>query len=165
MSDRPNILFILTDDQGPWAMGCAGNRELQTPNLDRLAADGIRFDNFFCTSPVCSPARASWISGLYPHATGQFSNYGPGHAGKPGAAMNSDCVTLGEIFKQAGYRCGHVGCWHMGDDEIPQHGFTDYWVTYRYCRKNDRFVEYLLAHDERVRREPAVALRGVPMPR
>ena len=58
MTESPNILFILTDDQGYWAMGCAGNEEIRTPNLDRLAASGLRFTNFFCTSPVCSPARA-----------------------------------------------------------------------------------------------------------
>ena len=59
MPDRTNVVFILTDDQGPWAMGCAGNGEIRTPNLDRLAEQGTRFENFFCTSPVCSPARAT----------------------------------------------------------------------------------------------------------
>ncbi|MCF7855909.1 MAG: sulfatase-like hydrolase/transferase, partial [Candidatus Pacebacteria bacterium] len=58
-----NILFILSDDQGAWAMGCAGNNEIETPNLDRLAAAGMRFDNFFCASPVCSPARATLLTG------------------------------------------------------------------------------------------------------
>ena len=53
---KPNVLFILTDDQGIWSMGCYGNSEIQTPNLDKLAKQGVRFDNFFCTSPVCSPA-------------------------------------------------------------------------------------------------------------
>ena len=61
--NRPNILFVLTDDQGYWAMGCAGNHEVQTPNLDRIAAMGMRFENFFCASPVCSPARASILTG------------------------------------------------------------------------------------------------------
>lgn len=55
---RPNLLIIMSDDQGPWALGCAGIPELKTPNIDRLAAGGIRFENFFCVSPVCSPARA-----------------------------------------------------------------------------------------------------------
>jgi choline-sulfatase len=53
---KPNIVMILTDDQGAWARGCAGNEEIQTPNIDRLAETGIRFENLFCTSPVCSPA-------------------------------------------------------------------------------------------------------------
>jgi len=66
----PNILFILTDDQGAWAMGCAGNDEIRTPNLDSLAAAGTRFDNFFCASPVCSPARATILTGRIPSSHG-----------------------------------------------------------------------------------------------
>ena len=71
MSDqRRNIVFTLTDDQGPWALGCGGNEEIRTPNLDALAAGGMRFENFFCTSPVCSPARASIVTGRIPSAHG-----------------------------------------------------------------------------------------------
>ena len=66
--DHPNLVFVLTDDQGPWAMGCAGNDEIQTPVLDRLAAEGTRLENFFCASPVCSPARASLLTGQMPSA-------------------------------------------------------------------------------------------------
>ena len=57
-AQRPNVLFILSDDQGPWAMRCAGNEEIVTPNLDRIAAAGVRFSDFFCASPVCSWQRA-----------------------------------------------------------------------------------------------------------
>ena len=67
---RPNIIFILSDDHGAWAMNCAGNNELITPNLDRLANEGIRFENFFCVSPVCSPARASLLTGRIPSQHG-----------------------------------------------------------------------------------------------
>lgn len=70
MNKRPNLLFILTDDQGAWAMHCAGNADIRTPNLDRLAAQGIRFENFFCASPVCSPARASILTGRIPSQHG-----------------------------------------------------------------------------------------------
>ena len=70
MPDRTNLLFILTDDQGSWAMGCAGNSEIRSPNLDRLAATGLRFENFFCASPVCSPARASILTGSIPSQHG-----------------------------------------------------------------------------------------------
>ena len=63
MKKKPNIVFVLTDDQGAWAMGCAGNQDVKTPNLDRLAANGVRFDEFYCASPVCSPARASIVTG------------------------------------------------------------------------------------------------------
>ena len=68
--ERPNLLIILTDDQGAWAMGGAGNTEIRSPNLDRLAREGIRFDNFFCASPVCSPARASIMTGRIPSQHG-----------------------------------------------------------------------------------------------
>ena len=67
---RPNVLFIVSDDQGPGALGCAGNDEIRTPILDRLAANGMRFSNFFCTSPVCSPARASLLTGDIPSSHG-----------------------------------------------------------------------------------------------
>lgn len=70
MNKKPNIIFILTDDQGAWAMHCAGNGDVHTPNLDRIAAQGIRFNNFFCASPVCSPARASILTGTIPSCQG-----------------------------------------------------------------------------------------------
>ena len=63
--NRPNILFILTDDQGAWAMGCAGNSEIRTPDLDRLARTGTRFENFFCVSPACTPSRYNYLTGRY----------------------------------------------------------------------------------------------------
>ena len=67
---NPNIILFLTDDQGYWALGCTGNKEIRTPNIDRLAKEGIRFENFFCTSPVCSPARASILTGRIPSQHG-----------------------------------------------------------------------------------------------
>ena len=67
---RPNVLFIISDDQGTWALGCGGNREIRTPVFDRLAEGGVRFDNFFCASPVGSPARASLLTGDIPSRHG-----------------------------------------------------------------------------------------------
>ncbi|MEN9615312.1 MAG: hypothetical protein RL022_734, partial [Chloroflexota bacterium] len=63
---RPNVIVIIADDHGRWALGCAGNAEIMTPNLDRLASTGTRYTHFFCASPVCSPARASLITGRIP---------------------------------------------------------------------------------------------------
>ena len=60
---RPNVICILTDDQGIWAAGCYGNTEIRTPNIDRIASTGIRFDNFFVSTPVCSPSRATLLTG------------------------------------------------------------------------------------------------------
>ena len=69
-SEQPNIVFILTDDQGVWAAGCYGNPEIRTPNIDRIAATGVRFDNFFITIPVCSASRASILTGRLPSQHG-----------------------------------------------------------------------------------------------
>jgi arylsulfatase A-like enzyme len=67
---RPNILLFLSDDHGPWALGCYGNQEVRSPHLDRLAAEGVRFQNAFTPSPVCSPARACLLAGRTPSQVG-----------------------------------------------------------------------------------------------
>ncbi len=126
---RPNILFILSDDQGPWAMNCAGAWELRTPNLDRLAATGIRFENFFCASPVCSPARASILTGQMPsqHGVQDFLRAGnstelPGD-GKRIQYLDGRTM-YPEILAANGYDCGLSGKWHLGDSAKPQAGFS-----------------------------------------
>lgn len=78
MNKKPNVVFILSDDHGQWAMGCYGNKEVRTPNLDRLANEGIRFNNFNCVSPVCSPARASILTGKMPSQHGVHDWIGSG---------------------------------------------------------------------------------------
>ena len=135
---RPNILFILTDDQGCWALGAAGNHEIHTPNLDRLAATGIHFQNFFCTSPVCSPARASILTGRIPSQHGihdwlRRGNLAPeqgpaSFAGEESAAIRYLQGQPGytDILAANGYLCGLSGKWHLGDSFTPQNGFS-YW--------------------------------------
>ena len=105
---------------------------------------GVVCEQAYCASPVCSPARASWLTGLYPHATGQLVNAGPATT-PPWSTMHADCVTLGDLFNTAGYRCGISGPWHLGNDHQPQHGFESFWRTYRYQGKDnpDRFFDYL----------------------
>jgi arylsulfatase A-like enzyme len=129
--NRPNILFILTDDQGAWAMGCAGNREIRTPNLDRLAATGIRFANFFCVSPVCSPARASILTGRIPSQHGIHDWLRGGNTTSEGALTEYLAGQPGytDALAAAGYTCGISGKWHLGDSHHPQKGFT-FWETH-----------------------------------
>lgn len=129
--DRPNILFILTDDQGAWAMGCAGNREIRTPNLDRLAATGIRFANFFCVSPVCSPARASILTGRIPSQHGIHDWLRSGNNVAEGAPIEYLAGQPGytDALAAAGYTCGLSGKWHLGDAHQPQKGFT-FWQAH-----------------------------------
>ncbi|MDP7628592.1 MAG: sulfatase-like hydrolase/transferase [SAR202 cluster bacterium] len=133
--DRPNVLFILSDDQGPWAMNSAGTRELKTPNLDRLAATGVRFDNFFCASPVCSPARASILTGQMPsqHGVQDFLRSG-NSAELPADGERIQYLegrqTYVQMLRDNGYDCGLSGKWHLGDAVIPQAGF-EFWDVHQ----------------------------------
>jgi len=130
----PNIVFILTDDQGYWALGCAGNPEIHTPNLDRLAEQGVRFENFFCTSPVCSPARASLLTGRIPSQHGVMDWIRGGNdpaSGGEEIEYLAGQLTYTEILAQHGYDCGISGKWHLGASTQPQKGFSYWCVTPR----------------------------------
>ncbi|MBN1581586.1 MAG: sulfatase-like hydrolase/transferase [Anaerolineae bacterium] len=132
---RPNILFVLTDDQGYWAMGCSGNHELHTPNLDRIAANGIRFEAFFCASPVCSPARASILTGRIPSQHGIHdwlragnSTCEPDKGGRLTEYLKGQ-LAYTDLLAGLGYACGISGKWHLGDAHHPQKGFT-FWEVH-----------------------------------
>lgn len=124
---KPNIVFILSDDQGPWALGCAGNDEIHTPTLDALAAGGTRLENFFCVSPVCSPARASLMTGQIPSRHG-VHDYLTGTEVGPSAP---DYLTGQQIFTDVlaenGYRMGLSGKWHLGANDAPRKGFVHWY--------------------------------------
>ena len=144
---KPNIVVVLADDQAPWAFGSAVRsgqfRDVPaaaTPNLDRLASEGAVFRNFFCTTPVCSPARASFMTGRYASELGipDFIPQ-PGHKlydSNDEVRLDPDSTTtIAELLKKAGYTTGLVGKWHLGDWTAPgnekfhptQHGF-DYFM-------------------------------------
>ena len=133
---RPNLLVIMSDDQGPWAMGCAGNPDIRTPALDRLAAEGTRFDNFFCASPVCSPARASFLTGRIPsqHGVHDWLRSGNIEVAEGVTWSGRDrpieyLAGLGgftDILARAGYECALSGKWHMGASATPQKGHTSW---------------------------------------
>lgn len=137
LPDRPNILFILSDDQGAWALGCAGNREIETPHLDRLAAMGTRFENFFCASPVCSPARATLLTGRIPSQHGIHdwlaagntrAKYEPERDGELTEYLKGE-TGYTDLLAGAGYTCGISGKWHLGDSHHPQKSF-EYWQVH-----------------------------------
>jgi arylsulfatase A-like enzyme len=127
--DRPNILLILADDLAAWMLGCHGNREILTPNIDRLARSGVRFLNSFVVTPICSASRATLFTGRVPrqHGIHDFLTPSPienppqGQAQPP--APFAQEVMLSDILNQAGYDCGYVGKWHMGNDSHPGHGY------------------------------------------
>ena len=124
--NRPNIMAILGDDQGYWAMGCAGNREIQTPHLDRLAASGVRLENLFCASPVCSPARATLLTGRIPSHHGVHDWLRAGNSTEEPERGGKLTEYLGgmtgytDLLAAQGYVCGISGKWHMGDSHHPQ---------------------------------------------
>ena len=131
MPDPTNVLFILSDDQGVWAAGCYGNSEIRTPNIDRLAASGIRFENFFCATPVCSPARATLLTGRIPSQHGVHDWIRAGNVGPDAIRYLEGELTYTDILARAGWSCGLSGKWHLGDSQIPQHGFTD-WFAHQF---------------------------------
>jgi N-acetylglucosamine-6-sulfatase len=119
---RPNILFILTDDQRWDALSLAGHRHLRTPNIDRLGREGVYFRNAFCTTSLCSPSRASILSGLYAHAHGVTNNFTEYPAALP---------SFPRVLQSAGYDTAYIGKWHMGEDnDEPRPGFN-WFVTHK----------------------------------
>ena len=117
-AERPNIIYIFTDQHTANAMSCAGNPDLHTPNLDRLAAAGIMFQNAYCTAPLSGPSRGSMFTGHYPDAVGLSVNGSP----LPDSLKTQ---TLGTLVKNAGYECAYGGKWHVPELDIPdkQYGF------------------------------------------
>ncbi len=102
----PNLILVMTDDQGWGDAGYQGHPELRTPNLDQMAATGVRFDRFYAAAPVCSPTRGSCLTGRHPSRYG-ILNANVGH-------LPADEPNLAEILRARGYRTGHFGKWHLG---------------------------------------------------
>ncbi len=117
--DKPNILFILTDDQASWALSISGDPNANTPNMDKLARNGAYFKNAFITTPVCSPSRASIMTSQYASENDildfipdpKHRLYDPSY--NPG--LDPETVTFAEVLQTAGYKTGLVGKWHLGD--------------------------------------------------
>ena len=109
VEQKPNIILIITDDQGYGDIGYNGNPHIKTPNLDLLATNSMRFNNFY-VSPVCAPTRSSLLTGRYSLRTGVTDTY------NGGAMMSNDEITLAEILKENNYQTGIFGKWHLGDN-------------------------------------------------
>ena len=120
---RPNILFVLCDDLRWDAMGCAGKHpHLKTPHIDRLAREGAFFENAFCTTSLCSPSRASILSGLYAHSHGVTNNF---------TEYPKDLASFPQLLHDAGYATAYLGKWHMGEENDEKRPGFDYFVTHK----------------------------------
>lgn len=118
---RPNVVVILTDDQRWDALSCAGHPMLKTPHLDRLAAEGARFANAFVTTSLCSPSRATMMSGLYAHRHGVLNNF---------TEYPDTLPSYPKRLRETGYETAYFGKWHMGEtNDAPRAGF-DFWMSH-----------------------------------
>ena len=122
MPRRPNVVIVLTDDQRADALGCAGHPHLKTPHIDRLAAEGFQFSRAFCTTSLCSPSRASILSGLYAHSHGVTNNF---------TEFPEALPSFPRRLQMAGYRTAYLGKWHMGEENDGKRPGFDYFVSHK----------------------------------
>jgi len=120
---RPNVIFILSDDLRWDALGCTGSKFMKTPNIDRIAHEGANFANAFCTTSLCSPSRASFLSGMYPHIHGVVDNF----TDYPVDRLPSYHSSL----SKAGYATAYIGKWHMGEGDDSHRRPFDYWASHK----------------------------------
>ncbi|MBT5902810.1 MAG: sulfatase-like hydrolase/transferase, partial [Opitutaceae bacterium] len=104
--NRPNVIFIFIDDQGYYDLGCYGATEIETPHIDRMATEGIRFTDYYAAAPICSPSRAGLLTGSYPRRVG---NHIWVHRADSPSGIHPDEITMGELFQNAGYRTACIG--------------------------------------------------------
>ena len=123
---KPNVIIIFIDDQGYYDLGCYGATEIKTPNIDRMAAEGIRFSDYYAAAPICSPSRAGLLTGCYPRRVG---NHTWVHRADSNSGIHPDELTLAELFKDNGYATACIGKWHLGFREsfLPRKQGFDYY--------------------------------------
>ena len=142
---RPNVVLMVSDDHGADALGCYGNKVVQTPNLDALAAEGTRFTHAFCTSASCSPSRSVILTGLHNHATGQ---YGLGHSYHR-FSTSEKVQSLPVLMNQNGYRTGRVGKYHVGPESVYKFDVTIPGRARNSVRMAENCADFINADDAR----------------
>ncbi|WP_026507113.1 sulfatase-like hydrolase/transferase [Butyrivibrio sp. MC2013] len=135
---KKQIVFVMTDTTRKDMLGCYGNKKMHTPNLDRLAAEGIRFENAYTAQPVCGPSRSAIFTGTFPHTNGMVTNC---------IAMGDNVKTIGQRLSDNGIHCGYIGKWHLdgsdyfGNGRCPEGWDEEYWYDMR------RYLDELPAKD------------------
>ncbi|OUW18502.1 MAG: hypothetical protein CBD18_02620 [Opitutales bacterium TMED158] len=110
-ADKPNVVFIFIDDQGYYDLGCYGATEIETPRIDGMAKQGVRFTDYYAAAPICSPSRAGLLTGCYPRRVGMETWV---HRADSRRGLNPDELTIAELFKENGYATACIGKWHLG---------------------------------------------------
>jgi arylsulfatase A-like enzyme len=146
-ADRPNVIVLLADDLGQTGVGCYGSDLHETPNIDRLAKQGVKFTDAYAACTVCSPSRAALMTGKYPARlrvtdwiAGQFRPYAKLMIPEWTKRLEHEEVTIAEALRAAGYRTGHVGKWHLNDgvDRPEEHGFDSVMGLATSCIRRSR---------------------------
>jgi arylsulfatase A-like enzyme len=149
---KPNIVFILADDLGYGELGCFGSKLIQTPNLDRFAAEGAKFTRFYAGSPVCAPSRSVLMTGLHTGHTRVRGN--AGKANRTAQNLRADDVTLAEILQKSGYATALIGKWgigHEGSDGLPNKKGFDYFYGYLdQHHAHNPYPDFIMRDGERV---------------
>jgi arylsulfatase A-like enzyme len=149
---RPNIIFILADDLGYGEVGCYGQQLIQTPHIDRMAAEGMRFTQFYAGAPVCAPSRSVLMTGQHHGHTRVRGN--AGRANPKAQMLRAEDVTIADVLHDAGYRTALIGKWGLGlprDEGVPNKQGFDYFFGYlSQHHAHNHFPDYLWRNDQRV---------------
>ncbi|MFP4416176.1 MAG: sulfatase [Chitinivibrionales bacterium] len=145
---KPNFIIIFTDDQGYGDLGCFGSADMHTPNIDRMAAQGMKMTDFYSASPVCTPSRAALLTGNYPLRAGNLPVLWPFHK----IGLNPSETTIADVLKGQQYATACIGKWHLGHHKefSPVRQGFDYFYGMPYS--NDMFPKPLLRNDEIIER-------------
>ncbi|MDW8077588.1 MAG: sulfatase-like hydrolase/transferase, partial [Thermoguttaceae bacterium] len=158
---RPNIIFILADDLGYGDLGCYGQKLVRTPHLDRMAAEGMLFTQFYAGSTVCAPSRCVLMVGQH---TGHCSVRG--NADKVRQSLVDEDFTVAELLKQAGYATGIIGKWGLGEEDTPGHpnrqGFDYFFGYLNQTHAHNYYPEFLWRNWEQVRLRNVLRRDGKP---